>query len=93
MKGIIQKKMNVTSRFGWAYMGHVESTDGTTAMFIDTEGQTHTLRARYLVGCDGGSSSVRKAASIKMVGGQMCKRPPPLPSQELNNIAPIPFFP
>lgn len=68
----------MTSRFGWTYMGHVEAADGLTATFIDTEGQTHTVRARYLVGCDGGSSKVRKAASIKMVGGQMCEQLLPL---------------
>ncbi|PCG97466.1 Monooxygenase, FAD-binding [Penicillium occitanis (nom. inval.)] len=53
LKEIIQKRMNVTSRFGWTYMGHVEAADGLTATFIDTEGQTHTVRARparfYLV--------------------------------------------
>lgn len=59
------------SNFGWTYTGHVETGDGVTATFTDDSGEVRTVRARYLVGCDGGSSQVRKNAGLKMLGGQM----------------------
>ncbi|KAL2807903.1 FAD binding domain-containing protein [Aspergillus granulosus] len=71
LKGIICSKANVTSKFGWTYMSHVETAEGVTATLIDGVGATRTVRARYLVGCDGGSSKVRQSAGIKMLGGQI----------------------
>lgn len=71
MKELILTKTHVQSRFGWKYLSHVEDGDGVVTTFVDTDGQTHTVRSRYLIGCDGGSSRVRKAAGIKMIGGQM----------------------
>ncbi|KAI3008885.1 hypothetical protein CBS147346_2320 [Aspergillus niger] len=70
-KGIISTRANVTSKVGWTYTNHVETHDGVTATFIDGTAATRTVRTRYLVGCDGGSSRVRKSAGIKMLGGQI----------------------
>ncbi|CEL00428.1 hypothetical protein ASPCAL00030 [Aspergillus calidoustus] len=71
LKGIVSEKANVTSKFGWTYVGHIEIDNGAMATFIDRTGASHVVLARYLVGCDGGSSSVRKCARIKMLGGQI----------------------
>jgi FAD-dependent monooxygenase len=71
LKSIVIEKENVTSKFGWTYVGHVETDKGVTATFVDGTGASHVVLARYLVGCDGGSSRVRKCAGIKMLGGQM----------------------
>ncbi|KAL2831603.1 FAD binding domain-containing protein [Aspergillus pseudoustus] len=71
LKGLIISKQNLTSKFGWTYTGHIEAEDGVTASFIDGIGATRTVSARYLVGCDGGSSRVRLCAGIEMLGGQI----------------------
>jgi FAD-dependent monooxygenase len=71
LKGIVSKKAKITSRFGWTYVGHIETDNGVTASFVDGTGASHVVLARYLVGCDGGSSRVRNCAGIKMLGGQM----------------------
>ena len=44
------------------------------------EGQTETVRARYVVGCDGARSTVRQALSLPLAGpapwwNQSCCRP------------------
>jgi phenol 2-monooxygenase len=41
-----------------------------TATFdcVDTDGKTETLKARYVVGCDGASSTVRKSMGLKLNG-------------------------
>lgn len=38
------------------------------------DGRTRTVRARYLVGCDGGSSGVRKAIGAKLEGTPVIQR-------------------
>ncbi|CEJ62861.1 hypothetical protein PMG11_11346 [Penicillium brasilianum] len=71
IKDIICRCANVTFQSGWTYTNHVETDDGVTATFIEGNRATHTVRARYLVGCDGGSSKVRNNAGIKLLGGQI----------------------
>jgi 2-polyprenyl-6-methoxyphenol hydroxylase-like FAD-dependent oxidoreductase len=43
-----------------------QDRDGVTATFADGD----TIRARYVVGCDGGQSTVRKQAEIGFAGGE-----------------------
>lgn len=43
-------------------------SDGATVTFRDAEGE-HTVRTRYLVGCDGMHSTVREQAGIAFEGG------------------------
>lgn len=46
-----------------------QDDQGVEAVLLDLDTQqTRTLRARYLVGCDGGSSSVRKMMGAKLEG-------------------------
>lgn len=71
LKKIILERTKVRSRFGWKYLSHAEDVNGVLANFVDIYGQEHTVHSKYLVGCDGGSSRVRKTAGIKMIGGQM----------------------
>lgn len=71
LKDIILERTKVRSRFGWKYLSHIEDVNGVVATFVDIYGLEHTVRSKYLVGCDGGSSRVRKTAGIKMIGGQM----------------------
>jgi 2-polyprenyl-6-methoxyphenol hydroxylase-like FAD-dependent oxidoreductase len=43
--------------------------DAVTATLRHRDGQTEQLRTRYLVGCDGASSTVRRGAGIPFKGG------------------------
>lgn len=45
-----------------------QDDDGITATVERGDGETQELRARYLVGCDGGRSTVRKLADIEFEG-------------------------
>ncbi|KAJ5746824.1 hypothetical protein N7520_012006 [Penicillium odoratum] len=74
LKRLILNKTKVVSRFGWTYVGHIENPEGIIASFTDNTGQRRTLRGQFLVGCDGGSSRVRRSAGIKMSGGQIPTR-------------------
>jgi 3-(3-hydroxy-phenyl)propionate hydroxylase len=48
--------------------GYEQDADGVTAEVTTGNGETVSLRARYLVGADGGRSTVRKIAGIEMTG-------------------------
>ncbi|MDT9687555.1 FAD-dependent monooxygenase [Streptomyces sp. P9(2023)] len=52
-------------RRGHEFTGYVEDADGVT---VTATGSDTNLRARYLVGCDGGRSRVRKAAGFDFPG-------------------------
>ncbi|MFD2474561.1 FAD-dependent oxidoreductase [Amycolatopsis silviterrae] len=53
--------------FGTALESFTQSADAVTAV-LRIGGQTETVRARWLVGCDGGRSVVRKQAGIGFDG-------------------------
>jgi 3-(3-hydroxy-phenyl)propionate hydroxylase len=48
--------------------GYRQDADGVTAEIEDSTGEAVRLRAKYLVGTDGGRSTVRKVAGIEMTG-------------------------
>ncbi|AZQ38406.1 2,4-dichlorophenol 6-monooxygenase [Streptomyces cyaneochromogenes] len=58
-------------RFGTEYLSHEQDADGVTATVRDRlRGDTYTIRAKYLIGADGGRSKVAEDAGLPM-GGQM----------------------
>jgi 2-polyprenyl-6-methoxyphenol hydroxylase-like FAD-dependent oxidoreductase len=56
-----------TVEFATALTGFEQSDDGVTAQ-VARRGKTETIRTRWLVGCDGGHSLVRKQAGIPFPG-------------------------
>ena len=51
--------------FGWGFEGVVEMGDGVVVTVREVEtGVVKRIKARYLVGCDGGGSLVREAAGL-----------------------------
>jgi 2-polyprenyl-6-methoxyphenol hydroxylase-like FAD-dependent oxidoreductase len=60
---------NIELRFGWQADHFSQNADSVslTATHI-ADGQTEDWRARYLIGCDGGHSSVRRALGIRYSG-------------------------
>ena len=59
----------VSLRYNTALTGFVQDADGVTATLADsTGGAEETLRAAYLVGCDGPGGLVREALDIRLDG-------------------------
>ncbi|WP_432253560.1 monooxygenase [Streptomyces sp. HNM1019] len=53
---------------GYEGTGLRQGTDGVEVQVRGPDGRAETLRARYVVGCDGGRSGVREAAGIAFPG-------------------------
>src|SRR6202163_3390880 len=68
LKGIAETIPAVTVRFGCALLSLQQDGRGVTARVGGSDGGTQDLRAAYLVGCDGGTSPVRKELGIKLAG-------------------------
>jgi 2-polyprenyl-6-methoxyphenol hydroxylase-like FAD-dependent oxidoreductase len=56
------------------YVACEQDDDGVRVDFEDRTRGPHTVRARYLVGCDGGSSSIRKAIGARLEGTPVIQR-------------------
>ena len=61
-------------RFGHELTSFEQGGEGVTARLATADGTTTTVRARYLVGADGGRSFVRKALAIDFPGESMKMR-------------------
>ncbi len=66
----LERHPNVSMRFATEFRGWVETADGVEVEVASEEGSAaaEVLHAAFLVGADGGSSAVRRAAGIPMVG-------------------------
>ena len=68
LKSEAEKIPNVAVKFGHEFESFATDTNGVTARIRKTNGELVSIRAQYLVGCDGGSSPVRKQLGFKMEG-------------------------
>lgn len=60
---------NVSFQPRTAFVSYLQDETGVTVTVRDVDsGAERTLRARYLVGCDGGASPVRKTMGAKLTG-------------------------
>jgi 2-polyprenyl-6-methoxyphenol hydroxylase-like FAD-dependent oxidoreductase len=64
-----ERQASVDVRFGWRLESFVAQDDHVLAEVEDTRtGRRHHLKARYLLGIDGASSTVRRALGFGMTG-------------------------
>jgi 2-polyprenyl-6-methoxyphenol hydroxylase-like FAD-dependent oxidoreductase len=68
LKNVAEATPNVTVRYGCALESFSQNDEGVTVQARTISGAPEILRAGYLVGCDGGSSIVRKTAGIRLEG-------------------------
>jgi 2-polyprenyl-6-methoxyphenol hydroxylase-like FAD-dependent oxidoreductase len=68
LKKVVEQIPNVAVKFGHELLAFTQDADGVTAQLRKTNGEETSVRAQYMVGCDGGSSVVRKQLGFKMDG-------------------------
>jgi 2-polyprenyl-6-methoxyphenol hydroxylase-like FAD-dependent oxidoreductase len=59
---------SLTVRYGCEFVALTQDADAVVATMRDAAGATREIRARYLVGCDGGGSAVRRQIGIQLRG-------------------------
>ncbi|MGV6875793.1 FAD-dependent monooxygenase [Pseudochelatococcus sp. B33] len=68
LKSVAEELPSVTVRYGCEFLSLEQDADGVTAIVVDGRGAKSEIRCRYLVGCDGGASPVRKQLGIRLRG-------------------------
>lgn len=68
LKSVAEQLPSVAVRYGHEFLGLSQDGDSATATVQDPDGRTIDVRARYIVGCDGGASPVRKQLGIQLRG-------------------------
>jgi 2-polyprenyl-6-methoxyphenol hydroxylase-like FAD-dependent oxidoreductase len=68
LKSVAESIPAITVRFGCEFLSLRQDQDGVTARVRTSREGTQELHASYLVGCDGGTSPVRKELGIKLAG-------------------------
>jgi len=71
----LAEQESVRTAWGWRLVSFDQDADGVTATAEATDGgAAETVRARWLVGCDGGSSWVRQLLGIEFGGSTFRQR-------------------
>jgi len=68
LKAIAETLPAVTVRYGCTFEAFAEGSDAVAADVTNADGTAARITARYLVGCDGGASAVRRQLGIKLAG-------------------------
>ena len=68
LRSILETLPNVTVRFCCELTSFTQDGDSVTAHVRTGDGADEIIRTAYLVGCDGGSSTVRKQLGIQLQG-------------------------
>jgi 2-polyprenyl-6-methoxyphenol hydroxylase-like FAD-dependent oxidoreductase len=70
LKPKIQAEPLIDSYFGMRFEGLVEEQDRVITTLIEkSSGETHTVKSKYVIGCDGAGSRVRRAIDVSLTGG------------------------
>ena len=68
LKAEAERLPDVELRYGCEFVEFSQDAGGVTATFRTAGGAIETVRGKYLVGCDGGGSAVRRQLGIKLRG-------------------------
>ena len=68
LKRAIEEHPLIEVLFGWEFEQFRADTGGVTARVRNAAGHARDISARYLVGCDGGASQVRRQLDIPLSG-------------------------
>jgi 2-polyprenyl-6-methoxyphenol hydroxylase-like FAD-dependent oxidoreductase len=67
LKSVVEAMPNVNVRFSTEFVSFTQDSEAVESEIVGPSG-TETVRSQYLVGCDGGASSIRKQLGIKLEG-------------------------
>ena len=68
MKSVAENVRGVTVRFGCELLSFEEHEDKVVARVRNLDGREELITSRYLIGCDGGSSTVRAGLGFRLEG-------------------------
>ncbi|MGE0626243.1 MAG: FAD-dependent monooxygenase [Hyphomicrobiaceae bacterium] len=68
LKRVAESLPSVDVRFGWEFISSQQDGEGVTCQIRSAAGARETVRALYMVGCDGGNSAVRRELGIPLRG-------------------------
>jgi 2-polyprenyl-6-methoxyphenol hydroxylase-like FAD-dependent oxidoreductase len=68
LKSVAETLPSLQVRFGLEFVALRQDRAGVTARLRNVKGELEEIRAAYLVGCDGGASTVRKELGIGLSG-------------------------
>jgi 2-polyprenyl-6-methoxyphenol hydroxylase-like FAD-dependent oxidoreductase len=71
LKSVAEQLPSVNVRYNCEFLAFTQEREGVTAQVRQGDGTTATIRAQYLVGCDGGNSLVRRQLDIKLQGDNL----------------------
>lgn len=71
LRTVAETTPGVTVRFGHELVDFVQDDDGVTATLSQLDGVLRTVRTQYLLGCDGGNSTVRAKLGIGLEGDSL----------------------
>jgi 2-polyprenyl-6-methoxyphenol hydroxylase-like FAD-dependent oxidoreductase len=69
LKPRIQAEPLIESIFGMKFEDLVETDDGVESRLINATGKTHVIKSKYVIGCDGAGSRVRRSIGGNLIGG------------------------
>ncbi len=68
LKSVAETLPSVTVRYGCEFLEFAQASNSVTAQVKQDGRGTSAITAKYLIGCDGGTSTVRKQLNIRLSG-------------------------
>jgi len=68
LKSVAEEIPKIAVRYGHELLSFTQDSRGVAAQVKTSDGETITIHSKYMVGCDGGSSTVRKQLGFRMDG-------------------------
>ena len=68
LKSVAETLPSVSVRYGHEFLSFAQDANSVTAQVRGSNGATSAITAKYMVGCDGGTSAVRRQIGIKLTG-------------------------
>jgi 2-polyprenyl-6-methoxyphenol hydroxylase-like FAD-dependent oxidoreductase len=67
LKSVAEALPSLSVRFGHEFISFAQNADAVSAQ-VQAGGKTSTVTAKYLIGCDGGTSAIRRQLGIQLDG-------------------------
>src|SRR5262249_51652721 len=68
LKSVVETLPSVTVAFGHEFVEFTADRDGVTSEIRTSAGERRTIRSKYLAGCDGAASAVRRQLGFRLEG-------------------------